>query len=76
LLSLQLKGRIRELTVLLAAFIFIHGSYHILLIFGYNFIGAGIVDPASVLILILFGLYYLGLLRRNKSTFSRKISKV
>lgn len=74
LLSLQLTGRVRQLTLLLAVFILVHGSYHVSVLFGYEFIGTGILDPVSVVVLIFFGVYYLKLLRRNE--IMRKASKV
>ena len=74
LLSLQLAGRVRQLTLLLAAFILVHGSYHISVLLGYYFIGTGIFDPLSVVVLIFFGVYYLKLLRKNE--IMRKASKI
>jgi len=65
LLSLQLSGRIKQLTLILAGFILVHGAYHIAVILGYQFIGAGILDNVSIVILIIFGILYLRLLRLN-----------
>jgi DMSO/TMAO reductase YedYZ heme-binding membrane subunit len=65
LLSLQLTGKIKQLTLILAGFILIHGSYHIAVILGYQFIGAGILDNVSIVVLIIFGVLYLRLLRLN-----------
>ena len=66
LLSLHLKGRVKQLTLILAAFILVHGAYHVSVMLGYEFIGAGILDNVSVVILIFFGLFYLALLRKNE----------
>lgn len=66
LLSSRLKGKIRLLTIILAIFVFVHGMYHVSVILGYVFLGSGILDPLSVVILVFFGLYYLRLLRANE----------
>ena len=65
-LSTKLGGKIRQLTIFLSIFIIVHGSYHIAVILGYEFIGAGIFDPLSVVILIAFGLFYLRLIQGNE----------
>lgn len=67
-LSVRLKGPVRQLTAIFSLFIVIHGFYHIAVLLGYEFIGAGIFDPLSVAILTSFGLFYFTLLRRyNRS---------
>ena len=66
LLSSKLSGKIRQLTIFLSIFIIVHGSYHIAVILGYEFIGAGIFDPLSVVILIAFGIFYLRLIQGNE----------
>jgi hypothetical protein len=66
LLSFQLTNNIRRLTLILAAFILVHGAYHVSVVLGYDLIGAGIFDPASVMVLFFFGLFYLKLLRSNE----------
>jgi DMSO/TMAO reductase YedYZ heme-binding membrane subunit len=72
LLSTRLTGRIRQLTIVLAIFIVVHGFYHVTVLLGYYFIGAGVLDPLSVAILISFGLFYLTLMRKNEK-LRRKI---
>lgn len=66
LLVTKLSGKIRQLTLLLTVFIIVHGSYHISVILGFEFIGAGLLDPLSVLILISFGIFYLKLIQANE----------
>jgi DMSO/TMAO reductase YedYZ heme-binding membrane subunit len=66
LLSTKLSGKIRQLTIFLSVFIIIHGSYHVAVMLGYEFIGAGILDPLSVVVLIAFGLFYLNLMQTNE----------
>lgn len=64
-LSIQLNGKIKQLTLLLAAFILVHSSYHIAIVLGYEFIGTGILDPLSVVVLISFGLFYFRLVQSH-----------
>lgn len=66
LLSVKLSGKIRQLTIFLSLFIVVHGSYHIAVLLGYEFIGAGILDPLSVMVLIAFGVFYLRLIQGNE----------
>ncbi len=72
-LSTKLTGKIRQLTLVFAVFIIVHGFYHIAVLLGYEFIGAGILDPLSVVILISFGLFYLTIMRTNER-LRRKIT--
>lgn len=68
LLSTQLSGKVRNLTLILTAFIIVHGAYHIAVMFGLEFVGAGILDPLSVIILLVFGVSYLGLIQRYETS--------
>ena len=65
-LSMKLTGKIRQLTGIFAIFIVVHGFYHVTVILGYEFVGAGILDPLSVGILVSFGAFYLTLMRKNE----------
>ena len=64
-LSFRLQGHLRLLTIVLFAFVIIHALYHILEIFGYDEFSDNIVQPLSVVILIIFGLSYLKLGKRR-----------
>jgi hypothetical protein len=64
-LSMKVRKPIRTLTLILSAFVLMHAAYHLAIILGFEFLGAGIFDPLSVLILIVFGLSYLRLGRRK-----------
>lgn len=58
-LSLKLKDKnLKKLTMLLAAFIAIHGFYHAAGSLNWMFLAKGILDPISTAILLAFGLYY------------------
>jgi DMSO/TMAO reductase YedYZ heme-binding membrane subunit len=65
-LSLKLKGNIRKVTITLTAFIVVHGIYHIVRMQGIESIADSVLEPASVIILIAFGLTYLGVSYEKK----------
>jgi hypothetical protein len=65
-LSLKLKGDMAKITIALTAFIVVHGIYHIVRMQGMESIADGIFEPASVLVLIAFGVTYLGISYRKK----------
>lgn len=62
-IAIQLRhsnnSRLRNLIVVLAIFIAVHGIYHITDFFGYSFLAEWLFEPISVAILIFFGLLYL-----------------
>lgn len=58
-LSFHVKGNLRKLTILLSIFVLIHASYHISEIIGYDDVADEIIQPISILALIIFGLLYL-----------------
>jgi len=58
-LSLKLKGNIRKVTITLAAFIVMHGIYHVVRMQGIESIADSVFEPASIIVLIAFGLTYL-----------------
>ena len=60
-LASKLSGNTRRLTMIFAAFIIVHGFYHLAVILGSEFLGEGVLEPLSVLFLIGFGAYYLRL---------------
>jgi hypothetical protein len=62
-LSFHLKNRLRILTILLATFVIIHASYHVTEVFGYDILAETILEPLSVVLLIVFGLAYLRMLK-------------
>lgn len=53
------NSRLRNLIVVLAIFIAVHGIYHITDFFGFSFLAEWLFEPISVAILIFFGLLYL-----------------
>lgn len=58
-LSVMLKGEIRKLTIGLTGFVVIHGIYHIASMQGLETMAEGVLEPASIAVLIAFGLAYL-----------------
>ena len=50
---------LRNLIVVLAIFIAVHGIYHITDFFGFSLLAEWLFEPASIAILIFFGLLYL-----------------
>jgi hypothetical protein len=58
-LSAKVRKELKGLTVALTIFIIIHGIYHILAYFGYDFLSESVFEPLSVIALIVFGLMYL-----------------
>lgn len=65
-LSVMLKGEIRKLTIGLTAFVVIHGIYHIASMQGLETMAEGVLEPASVAVLIAFGMAYLQISRKEK----------
>ncbi len=65
-LSLKLKGNIRILTIVLAAFIILHGLYHTVRMQGLGSMADGVFEPVSIVMLIGFGLTYLATSNRKK----------
>ena len=57
--SFKLKNNLRTLMAAVSIFTLVHGSYHILEVFHYEFLAENIVEPLSYAILIVFGLLYL-----------------
>ncbi len=69
-LSFKLKQTLRKLTIGLAAFVVIHGIYHVSGTLGYDFLADNVFEPLSAAILVFFGISYLTVLRNKKKTRS------
>jgi ABC-type transport system involved in cytochrome c biogenesis permease subunit len=65
-LSLKLKGNIRKVTITLTAFIVMHGIYHVVRMQGIESIADSVFEPASIIVLIAFGLTYLAVSYEKK----------
>ena len=65
-LSWKLKGNMRKLTIALAAFIILHGIYHIVRMEGMTSLADSVFEPASVLVLIIFGITYMNVSNTKK----------
>ena len=61
----KLNGVLKKLTIILSIFIVIHGLYHIFLWNGFEFIPESILEPASAIILVIFGLLFLRILKKK-----------
>ena len=63
---------LRNITLLLVAFILIQGFYHIISILGWKGWAKGVVEPLSIIALIFFGFTYLiEIMREKKISRSR-----
>jgi hypothetical protein len=71
-LSLKLKGNISKVTIMLTAFIVLHGIYHVVRMQGIESMADSVFEPASVIVLIAFGATYLGVSHKNKQEASGK----
>jgi hypothetical protein len=65
-LSLKLRGDISKVTIMLTAFIVVHGIYHLVRMQGIESIADGVFEPASIIVLIAFGVTYLGVSDKKK----------
>ncbi|HVX01758.1 MAG TPA: hypothetical protein VHA09_01250 [Nitrososphaera sp.] len=65
-LSLKLRGDTRKVAVALTAFIVAHGTYHVVRMQGLESMADGVFEPASIAVLIAFGITYLGVSRKKK----------
>jgi len=65
-LAAKVGGDLRKLTIALTVFIILHGIYHIVRMQGMEFLADGILEPASVIALIAFGVAYLGVSYKKK----------
>jgi len=67
-LSLKLKGDIGKVTIALTAFIVVHGVYHLARMQGMESIAESVFEPVSVIVLIAFGVTYLGVSFKKKKS--------
>jgi uncharacterized membrane protein HdeD (DUF308 family) len=65
-LSFKLKNELRILTILLSVFAIFHGIYHLIYAIGLESFSEEILQPISIVILILFGVVYLKI-RKNRN---------
>ncbi|MBI5378133.1 MAG: hypothetical protein HZA82_05860 [Thaumarchaeota archaeon] len=64
-LTFRLEGHLRMLAAVLFAFVIIHALYHSFAVVGYDIVADNIVEPLSVVVLIIFGLAYLKTSKRS-----------
>ena len=67
-LSYHLKGNLRKLTILVGVFAVVHAIYHTTEVFGYEEIAENVIEPLSVLILVIFGFWYLRIRSTRRAT--------
>jgi len=65
-LSFKLKGDLSKLTIALAAFIVLHGIYHLVRMQGIESMAESVFEPASIIVLIAFGATYIGVTYKKK----------
>jgi hypothetical protein len=71
-LSLKLKGNIGKVTIALTAFIVLHGIYHLVRMQGLESTADSVFEPASIIVLIAFGVTYLGVSYKKKQEATGK----
>ena len=64
-LCIRLDGYMKLLTCLLSGFVIIHGLYHTLEVTGYAEFAESLLEPLSVVLLIIFGIMYM-IIRKKK----------
>lgn len=57
--SIKSAGRIRLFAIIFLVFTIVHSLYHVTSYFDQELLSEGLLEPLSVIILILFGLSYL-----------------
>jgi ABC-type uncharacterized transport system permease subunit len=65
-LSVKLKGDISKVTIALTVFIVVHGIYHLVRMQGTESIADSVFEPASIIVLIAFGVTYLSVSYKKK----------
>ena len=65
-LSFKLKGDLSKLTIALAAFIILHGIYHVVRMQGIESMAESVFEPASIIMLIAFGATYIAVSYKKK----------
>jgi len=73
-LCVKLKEPLRKLSIAFAVFVFIHGFYHLFRTFGNVPVADNILEPSSVLALIVFGLVFLKIKKRSLEVMNGKSS--
>jgi hypothetical protein len=71
-LSLKLRGDISKVTITLTVFIVVHGIYHVVRMQGIESIADSVFEPASIIVLIVFGATYLSVSYKKKEEATRK----
>lgn len=66
-LALRTSGMIRMLLIILLSFALIHGLYHLLEVMGFEFVADSIIQPVSVVVLMVFGIFMLIVKRKNST---------
>lgn len=62
------KKHLKNISIVLVSFILIQGVYHIAGTMGFKQLAKGILEPLSIIVLLLFGLIYLrSIIRESKS---------
>jgi uncharacterized membrane protein HdeD (DUF308 family) len=69
-LSFKLKNELRILTILLGTFAIFHAVYHVVYAVGLETFSEEILQPISIIILILFGIVYLKI-RKNRDVIQK-----
>lgn len=60
---------LRHITIALVSFILLQGVYHIAGTIGFKLLAKGFLEPASIIVLLLFGvIYLLSVLRERRSS--------
>ncbi|MDH3502361.1 MAG: hypothetical protein OEL69_07640 [Nitrosopumilus sp.] len=67
-LSYHLKGNLQKLTILVGIFSIVHAIYHTTEIFGFEDVAEDIFEPVSVLVLVIFGFWYLRIRSIRRAT--------
>lgn len=71
-LSLRLKGNMATVTIALSAFLVVHGAYHLVRMQGLESVADGVLEPASIIVLIAFGLAYLRVFNIKKREVTKQ----
>ena len=64
--SIKSTGRIRFLAIIFLVFTLVHSLYHVTSYIDQEFLSEGLLEPLSVIILILFGASYLVIKSRQE----------
>jgi uncharacterized membrane protein YqgA involved in biofilm formation len=67
-LSCKLKENLQKLTILVGIFAIVHAIYHTTEVFGFEENAENIIEPLSVLVLVVFGFWYLRIRSVRRTT--------